>query len=111
MRAIVYLVTRVLQKRRIYCCLIRALIAGLPHEDKNGICNTVDGKLNLLKIGERDAALKAALNVGAVYTYVPRQVFLQYPGLDIVAQESGNYVQNVAKGEHDVQLMLKIASM
>ena len=56
MRAIVYLVTRVLQKRMIYCCLIRAIIAGLPHEDKNGICNTVDGKLNLLKIGERDAA-------------------------------------------------------
>ena len=95
----------------IHCCLIRAIIAGLAHDDKNGVPITVDGKLNLLKIGERDAALKAALNVGAVYTYVPRQVFFKYPGLDLVAQESGNYVQNVAKGEHDVQLLLKIASM
>ena len=95
----------------IYCCLIRAIIAGLAHDDKNGVPITVDGKLNLLKIGERDPPLKAALNVGATYTYVPRQVFFHYPGLDLIAQASGNYIQNVAKAEHDVQLMLKIATM
>ena len=53
--------------------------------------------------------MKPILNVGPTYTYVPRRIFLKYPGLDLVAQASGNYLQNMSKQEHDVQLMLKIA--
>jgi len=53
--------------------------------------------------------MKHVLTVGATYTYVPRKIFLDHPGLDMIAQSSGNYVQNVSKPEHDTQLMMKVA--
>lgn len=62
------------------------------------------------KIIESDAALKPILSVGAKYTYVPRRVFQKYPGLDAIAQSAGNYIQGVAKAEHDIQQLLKVAS-
>ena len=34
---------------------------------------------------------------------------MRYPGLDLVAQGSGNYLQNVSMAERDVQVMLNIA--
>ena len=83
--------------------------AGLPHDDPEDAI-TVDGRLDIHKICAKDPALKSVLNVGATYTYVPRRVFFKDKGLDLIAQGSGNYIQNVSKAEHDVQLLLKVAS-
>ena len=83
--------------------------AGLPHDDPEESI-TVDGRLDINKICAKGPALKVVLNVGATYTYVPRRVFFKYKGLDLIAQGSGNYVQTVSKAEHDVQLLLKVAS-
>ena len=47
--------------------------------------------------------------VGATWTWVPRNIFAKYPGLDEIAQGAGNYLQNASKQEHDGQMLFKIA--
>ena len=90
----------------VYSCLVRAILAKLPHDDTH---LTIDGRLSPEKVIKKDPAMKEILNVGATYTFVPRRIFLQYPGLDEIAQMSGNYIQNASKAEHDGQMLLKIA--
>ena len=90
----------------VYSCLVRAILAKLPHDDKH---LTIDGRLSPEKVIKKDPVMKEILNVGATYTFVPRRIFLQYPGLDEIAQMSGNYIQNASKAEHDGQMLLKIA--
>ena len=91
---------------RIYSCLVRAILAKVPHDNTH---LTIDGRLSPEKVIKKDPAMKEILNVGATYTFVPRRIFLQYPGLDEIAQMSGNYIQNASKAEHDAQMLLKIA--
>jgi hypothetical protein len=78
-------------------------------EDAHLLCNQ-EGRLCVATIIESDPALKPILSVGATYTYVPHRVLEKYPGLDFIAQSAGNYIQGVAKAEHDIQQLLKVAN-
>ena len=92
----------------IHSCLRkRAIIARLLHNSTE-LC--IDGLLSPEKIIKADPPIKEVLNVGATYTWVPREVLKKYPGLAEIAQASGNYLQNASKAEHDGQLMMKVGS-
>ena len=81
----------------IHSCLRkRAIIARLLHKSTE-LC--IDGLLSPEKIIKADPPIKEVLNVGATYTWVPREVFKKYPGLAEIAQASGNYLQNASKAE------------
>ena len=68
----------------------------------------MDGILNVDKICDADPPLREVLSVGATWIWVPRTVFKHYPGLDELAQSSGNYRQNASKSEHDGQIIFKV---
>ena len=87
------------------------MLAGLQYdgEDSHLMCDQ-DGRLSMSRIIASDVSLKPILSVGATYTYVPRRVFRKFEGLDLIAQGAGNYIQGVAKAEHDVQQLMKIAT-
>ena len=68
----------------------------------------MDGILNVDKICDADPPLREVLSVGATWIWVPRTVFKHYPGLDELAQSSGNYLQNASKSEHDGQIIFKV---
>ena len=87
------------------------MLAGLQYdgEDSHLLCDQ-DGRLSMSRIIASDVSLKPILSVGATYTYVPRRVFRKFEGLDLIAQGAGNYIQGVAKAEHDVQQLMKIAT-
>lgn len=84
---------------------LRIAAAGLHHQDQT---MTVDGRLNLEKIGAKDPQLRTACLEGVMWQVIQADVLRTWPGLAQAVQAAGNAAGQVAHGEHEFQVLRKI---
>ncbi len=70
---------------------------------------THEGKLSLDRLRDRDGAFYNAAAHGMRWLVIPCWVLNAYPMLARFIQEAGNATSHVMRGEHDFQLMRKLA--
>jgi hypothetical protein len=85
--------------------VLRAVLAACEHEDAG---MTLDGKLNLAKIREHDPDFGDAVENGVVWQVLPAWLLDQFPGMSEMIQAAGNASGQVAKAEHELQVLRKI---
>ncbi len=69
----------------------------------------IDNKISLEKLQARDSAFYDAAKYGMKWLVIPYWVFDCFPGLAKLVQEAGNATTHLLRGEHDFQLMRKLA--
>jgi hypothetical protein len=85
--------------------VLRCVDAGVPHADES---MTVGGRLNLEKIREKDPVFAAAVQDGIKWMVIPASVLTEFPSMASLVQAAGNASGQVAKGEHEFQVLRKI---
>lgn len=88
-------------------CGHKAILHGAMHDDPE-LTNQA-GRLDKAKVLAKCPALETVLTIGAPWIVVPSGLLEKYPGLESVIISTGNVMNNVAKAEHDLQILGRVA--
>jgi hypothetical protein len=84
---------------------LRAWGAGVSHKSER---LTIDGKLCSAKLRSIDPAYASAVETGMSWQIISSSVVKELPGLPILVQAAGNTAAQLAKNEHDMQVLRKV---
>ena len=84
---------------------MRAFLAGIEHADAS-VC--VDGRLSCSKLESSDPAWYKAIHGGIMWMIISAEVQAKFPTYASLAQAAGNTGNQVASGEHDLQVCRKV---
>jgi hypothetical protein len=84
---------------------LRAIEAGIPHSNPD---MTDGGKLSVEKIKLQDPLYADAICNGVKWLVIPAFVMEEFPNLAEIVQSAGNSAGQVAKSEHELQMLRKL---
>ena len=84
---------------------LRAWAAGVRHKSER---LTIDGKLCVAKLRAIDPAYASAVEAGMNWQIIASSVVKEFPELPLLVQAAGNTAAQLAKNEHDLQVLRKV---
>jgi hypothetical protein len=84
---------------------MRLVAYSVPHSDER---LTISGRLSAEKIGMSDAIFQDAVVNGVLWKVISFEVFKAFPELATIIQSAGNAAGQIAKNEHEMQIMRKM---
>lgn len=84
----------------------RCILASGKHDSDPDI--TEHGLLSYSKVINKCPSMELPLTIGAQWTFIPSRFLEAYPGLDCIIQATGNFMNNTAKAESDIQILAKV---
>ncbi|CAE8589898.1 unnamed protein product [Polarella glacialis] len=87
---------------------LRCVLARVAHRDE---CLCVDGCLSLEKIGSKDPLFQDACTLGLTWAVLPATLLQEFPNLATILQAAGNCSGQVARGEHELQVVRRLHNL
>lgn len=87
---------------------LRCIAAQVKH-DREDMC--INGLLSSQVIGQKDAAFEAAVMQGVEWKIISRVVGQEFPGFLHLVQSGLNSSGQVARGEHELQILKRMCNV